>query len=79
MTAAEERFVLAFTTLRNEKKIALMQFCRDLNLNHANFITFLKGTTTRCARVEWFSELCHYGVNADWLLTGRGSMFNQNK
>ena len=77
MTAPEERFLAAFNILLSEGKIGVRQFCRDMEINQGNFSTFRKGTTTRCARVEWFSELCRYGVSADWLLTGRGSMFNQ--
>lgn len=77
MTAPEERFVLAFDTLAEQGKIGVRQFCRDVGINHGNFSTFKSGTTNRCARVEWFSELCRYGVSADWLLTGRGSMFGK--
>lgn len=76
MTAPEERFVAAFKLLRESNKIQLTQFCRDLGIPHSNFSFFMRGDSTRHSRVEWFSELCRYGVSADWLLTGRGPMFN---
>lgn len=74
MTREEQRFIEAFNYLMDNKRLVLRRFCSDAGVNVGTFADFKRGDSNRHAKVEWFAELCRYGVSADWLLTGRGHM-----
>ena len=72
----EKRFSEAFDMLRASKQLKPAQFCRDLGIHHCVLINAMK-QENRHIPVSWFSELCRYGVSAEWLLTGKGSMLKR--
>lgn len=75
----EDRFRQAFLTLKANHRIKAIDFARELGVTRAhvsNTITNNDKTQERHIPVRWFSQLCRHGVSAEWLLLGKGNMFN---
>ena len=78
MTMEEDRFKQAFNTLRSEKRLKPIDFARRLGVGRSYVSNALNDNQSqgRHIPVSWFAELCRYGVSAEWLLLGKGNMFN---
>lgn len=72
----EKRFWRAFGALQAMKQITQAQFSREVGTSQSQMSQTINGTG-RYVPVHWFSVLCRYGVSAEWLLTGKGEMFNK--
>ena len=71
---AELRFIEALNTLKAQHAITIKGFADELGIAHSTITEFRDGKRNRKARVEWLELICSYGISAEWLLTGRGSM-----
>lgn len=72
-----ERFYCALDAIIAMKKIrGVNTYCRDNNIDRRNFIAQRKDLNRGWFQVSWLQPMVsEYGVNAGWLLTGRGKMF----
>ena len=72
-----ERFYTALDAIIAMKKIrGVNTYCRLNNIDRRNFIAQRKDLD----QLSWLQPMVReYGVNARWLLTGFGSMFENNK
>lgn len=78
MTTIKDRFFFAIDTLMKQKVITRKGFCREINIDHSNFIAIHKGRGGREMKVQWLSTLVEkYNISPEWLLTGKGEMFNK--
>ena len=78
MTSATvtDRFFLAFDALRGMGKTSRNQLCRELEIDRRNFRKQMEDHSRHILKPEWLTHIVvTYGVSADWLLTGRGTMF----
>lgn len=75
--AITKRFFFAIDVLINQRKIRGMKTFTDLyNINYWNLSTLRKEQDKRMLKSEWLAYLVQdFNVNAEWLLTGVGSMF----
>ena len=71
------RFFLALETLQVKKELrGLKSFTDRYGLNYWNISTLRKEPEKRILKAEWLTYLVSdYNISAEWLLTGRGSMF----
>lgn len=71
------RFFLALETLQVKKELrGLKSFTDRYGLNYWNVSTLRKEPEKRILKAEWLAYLVSdYNISAEWLLTGRGSMF----
>ena len=52
------------------------RFCLDVGADRRNFNKMLANPSRHLLRPEWIgNEVLVYGVSANWLVTGSGSMF----
>lgn len=73
-----DRFFEAFDALRALQKTSRNQLCRELGVDRRNFQKQLEDHSRHILKPEWLTHIVTtYGVCADWLLTGRGSMFGK--
>jgi hypothetical protein len=80
---AQKRFFVAFNDLISRKKIeGLTQFCREYNLHKPKYVRLRqaymesKATDYRHVDMDAFIFIVRdYDVSAEWLLTGRGDMY----
>lgn len=77
--AITKRFFEAIDILKAQKKIrGLQTLTREYNINRWNLITVKKEPEIRVLKPEWIVYLVRdYGVSANWILLGTGSMFSQ--
>lgn len=77
--AITKRFFEAIDILKAQKKIrGLQTLTREYNINRWNLITVKKEPEIRVLKPEWIVYLVRdYGISANWILLGTGSMFNQ--
>lgn len=75
LCAAELRLIEAFGRLQQMRVVTLYGFAKDTGTNIGTFHAFRKGSN-RKARIEWFVYMCEHGVSPEWLLMGKGQMFN---
>lgn len=70
------RFFEAIEALREDYSIP--EICERIGTDVSNFYRKRRGERgTAKLPVEWLSALViHYGVSAEWLLIGKGNMFN---
>ena len=75
--AIAKRLALALDVLINQRRLrGIKTFTDAHDINYWNFSTFLKEPTKRVLKTEWLAYLVQdHDVNAEWLLTGVGSMF----
>jgi hypothetical protein len=72
------RFLRAYVELLDIGATVRTRFCADVGADRRNFEKLLKNPDRHLLRPEWLGGIVlHYGVSADWLLTGRGVMFGQ--
>lgn len=74
--AVVSRFFQAIEALRDRHSIP--EICESIDTDKGNFYRKRRGERG-CAKVpvEWLSAIvAHYGVSAEWLLIGKGEMFN---
>lgn len=70
------RFLEAYGDLLETGTTNQYKFCRDVGADRRNFCKLLENPARHLLRPEWLGGMVRvYGVNADWLLTGRGLMF----
>ncbi len=77
--AIMERFYLAFQTSLDKGLIKnTTAFCTDFNIDKRHFYTQRKDLGRGYFEVSWMLPLIrNYGVSANWLLTGNGTMYLQ--
>lgn len=69
------RFLLAYSELLEIGGTTRTKFCREVGADRRNFEKLLANPARHLLRPEWLGGLVlAYGINADWLLTGRGLM-----
>lgn len=75
--AIMERFYLAFQTSLDKGLIKnTTSFCADFHIDKRHFYTQRKDLGRGYFEVSWMLPLIrHYGVSANWLLTGNGTMY----
>ena len=80
-TEITKRFFEALETLRKEKKIRGIQTFTNANgINRRNLITVRNNPESSVLKPEWIQYLCEqYGVSAEWMILGKGTMFNQKQ
>ena len=79
MNDSEIRFVNAYNELKSSGAFDLAGFSEAAGACQSVISEFVNGKRGRQARVAWFAALCSFGVSGDWLLTGRGSMWQKRK
>ena len=58
---------------------ASRRFCLKYNINYSNLKNTLNGIRTSLP-ITWISAMVlEFGVSAEWILTGHGSMFSRDK
>lgn len=73
-----DRFFAVLDVLLATNKTKLQTFCRELNVDKRNFVKQRDDHTRQMLKTSWLSFIVvNYNVNANWLLTGRGEMFNE--
>lgn len=74
-----ERFYIALDAIIAKKDIRGVQtYCRLYNIDRRNFIAQRKDLDRNIFELSWLQPMIkHYGVNAEWLLTGRGETFKK--
>lgn len=77
--AINKRFFLALNVLHGMRKLGgLKTFTDKYKINYWNMTTVRNEPERRFLKPEWLSFLVSdYKINAHWLLTGQGSMFNK--
>lgn len=72
LRSPQNRFYEAFDILREKGVTNVVEFCRAARAPRTSFHHCRKAGIVR---VEWLSLIVtRYGISADWLLSGRGSM-----
>lgn len=75
MESITDRFIAAYDEMQRINGISRTKFCAQVGADRRNFEALLRDRTRHLLRPEWLGGLVlQYGVNADWLLTGRGMM-----
>lgn len=76
-----KRFFTALEYLKQRRIIhGLKTFTDKYNLNYWNITTLKNEPEKRFLKIDYIIYLCRdYGINADWILFGRGEMFNNDK
>ena len=79
--AITKRFFLAIDTLQMQRKIrGLLTFTEKYGLNYWNMNTLKAEPERRLLKSECLTYLVRdFGVSAEWLLCGTGTMFNDSK
>lgn len=77
--AITKRFFLAIDVLITQKKIrGLNTFTTMYGINYWNLCTLRNDPSIRVLKPEFLAYLVRdFGISAEWLLTGVGSMFNE--
>lgn len=73
------RFFQVLDLLKERKVIrGLGTFCRTYNLDRTR-LSKIKNRTQGYKTIEvvWIAYLSEYGVSPDWIITGKGKMFQQ--
>ena len=73
-----DRFFEAYALLVSQGATHKSRFCREIGSDRRNFDKQMADHSRRILKAEWLGVMVLlYGVSADWLLTGRGSMFGE--
>lgn len=71
------RFFQALEQLRLLKVIRGVQtFTRDNSIERRQFLLVRSQPDKSVLKPEWIYYITKYGVNADWVITGRGEMLS---
>jgi len=73
------RFFEALNMLIESKKIRGKQtFIKKYGINRWNLLTLEKDNSRDIFQVAWLSHMVKdFNISAEWLLTGKGGMFNK--
>ena len=73
------RFFEAIDMLKAQKKIrGLQTFTRQYDINRWNLNTVKLNPDKSVLKPEWIVYLVRdYGISSDWILLGKGNMFNE--
>ena len=73
------RFFVALQECKNTNRIkSVSQYCRDTEIDMPHLYTQRKDLNKGFFEIGWCVPLVRdCGVSADWLLTGRGTMFGK--
>lgn len=73
------RFFESIDMLIAQKRIrGLLTFTKAHDINYWNITTVRNQPEVSVLKPEWLSYLVQdYSISSEWLLTGRGKMFNQ--
>ncbi len=73
------RFFKAISILQQLRLIkSLNQFTKDYNINRWNLYKLKADPSRDMLQLAWLSRLVKdYNISAEWLLTGRGSIFKK--
>lgn len=76
-----ERFYTALDAIISMKKIrGVNTYCRLYEIDRRNFIAQRKNLDRGWFQLSWLYPMVReYGVNARWLLTGFGKMFDEKE
>lgn len=78
MTTPTDRFFEAYARLLDLGATSQSQLCREIGCERRNFAKQAADHGRRILKLEWLTVLVErYNVSADWLLTGRGWMFEK--
>lgn len=79
--AITKRFFLAIDTLQMQRKIrGLRTITEQYGLNYWNMTTLRQEPERRVLKAECLSFMVRdYGISAEWLLCGTGTMFKDSK
>jgi hypothetical protein len=74
-----ERFFEALYAMKQQKIIkGKIVFVRRYGINNRNFWLLEQDKSRDIFQIAWLTNLVNdYGVSAEWLLTGKGKMFNK--
>lgn len=77
--AITKRFFEALSVLKEQRKIrGLKTFTDQYNINYWNMHTLREEQDKRILKPEYLAYLVRdFGVSAEWLVVGRGSMFSK--
>lgn len=77
--AIVRRFFLALDTLKDIRQIhGVTNFTEQHGINRRNLYQLRKSPERNIFQCAWLRYLVEdYGVNANWLLTGRGNIFGK--
>ena len=77
METINERFIAAYRELLSIGAApSQAAFCAKVGADRRNFYALLKDPSRRLVKIEWLTGIVSaYGVSAQWLLTGQGTMF----
>ncbi|HBG40211.1 MAG TPA: hypothetical protein DDW85_02205 [Porphyromonadaceae bacterium] len=72
-----ERFYSALDAIIAKKDIrGVATYCRLYDIDRRNFVAQRKDLDRGWFQISWLQPMVlDFGVNAEWLLTGRGRMF----
>lgn len=76
-TQINDRYFQALDTVINLGLIRGIQtFTNEHNIDRRNFLSAKKESSTRQIRLDWIYYLVNdFNVSAEWIITGKGSMF----
>jgi hypothetical protein len=80
-TKVVERFFEALHTLKEEKIIkSKLAFTSRYAINRRNLWLLEQDKSRGIFQIAWLTYMVNdYGISAEWLLTGKGEMFNEKK
>ena len=75
MESITDRFIAAYEEMQRINGISRTKFCAQVGADRRNFEALMRNRSRHLLRPEWLAGIVlTYGINADWLLTGRGMM-----
>lgn len=70
-----DRFFTAYEEMQRLYNVSRTKFCAQVGADRRNFEALMRNRSRHLLRPEWLAGIVlTYGINADWLLTGRGMM-----
>lgn len=75
--AVMQRFFAALDALTIEEGLTSYKFCTQHNIDRRHFSQQKKDNSRGYFEVSWIISLCSYGISAEWILFGKGTMKQQ--